>query len=192
MNSRASWDSKYRSAQRSILEPDPFLAESKPYLPRKVSGVARAADIAGGSGRHALRLAQWGLQTVVIDYSPEALRLCEDGARTWGCSLATLCLDLEAADIDLGNQTFDLITVFNYLHRPLVPVLRRCLRPGGVVVYKTYTLAQLRFGTGPRNPDHLLRAGELREMFSGFDQIVYRETCESEATAALIAQRPLF
>ena len=83
-----------------------------------------------------------------------------------------------------------MVSVFNYLHRPLIPVLKRSVRPGGIVIYKTYTRKQAQFGTGPRNPDFLLGENELPELFAGFRQLLYRETCKSEATAALVAQRP--
>ena len=99
-------------------------------------------------------------------------------------------MDLEVPEADLGAREFDVVAVFNFLHRPLVPVLKRSVRPGGIVVYKTYTRKQLQFGVGPRNPRFLLGEGELPELFSDFRCVVYRETCKSEATAALIAQRP--
>ena len=148
------------------------------------------ADIACGGGRNALQLAQWGLETVAVDYSIEALRLCRERAVAAGVEVAAVCLDLESPEADLGRDRFDVVAVFYYLHRPLVSVLKRSLRPGGILVYKTYTLKQRRFGAGPRNPDYLLRANELRTLFAEFRILVYREQCENEATAALIAQRP--
>lgn len=66
----------------------------------------------------------------------------------------------------------------------------RSLLPGGVVVYKTYTRNQLRFATGPRNPDYLLQENELPQLFAGFRHLHYREECETAATAALVTQRP--
>ncbi len=92
--------------------------------------------------------------------------------------------------VDLGIDRFDVVSVFNYLHRPLIPILKQSLRPGGIVIYKTYTRKQLQFGTGPKNPDFLLDENELPQLFAGFRHLLYRETCASEAAAALIAQRP--
>ena len=188
MPSRSDWDAKYRDAERSIPEPDRFLTEARKFVSRP--GKCVAADIACGGGRHALQLAAWGLRTVAIDYSLEALRLCEDRASLAGVELETQCIDLEAPDVDLGTERFDLVAVFNFLHRPLIPILKRSVRPGGIIVYKTYTRKQLQFGTGPRNPRFLLADGELPELVSEFRHLLFLESCETEATAALVAQRP--
>ena len=190
MGSRADWDTRYRAVQRRASEPDPFLLESKPFLQQLPAADPRVVDIACGAGRHALQLAQWGLETVAIDHSIEALRRCRERAIAAGVEVAAVCFDLESPDADLGLDRFDGIAVFYYLHRPLVPVLKRSLRPGGILVYKTYTRKQRQFGSGPRNPDYLLRTNELRTLFAEFQILVYREQCDHEATAALIARRP--
>jgi hypothetical protein len=39
--------------------------------------------------------------------------------------------------------------------------LIEALRPGGVLIYETFTVHQTRLGTGPKNPAHLLQDGEL-------------------------------
>lgn len=188
MATRSDWDAKYREADRSVPVPDRFLCEARQFIPRKSE--CSAADIACGGGRHALQMAAWGLRTVAIDYSVEALRLCDERASLAGVELETQCIDLEAPDVDLGNDRFDLVAVFNFLHRPLIPALKRCVRPGGIVIYKTYTRKQVQFGTGPRNPQFLLDVGELPELFSEFRHLLFLESCETEATAALVAQRP--
>lgn len=188
MATRSDWDAKYREADRSVPGPDRFLSEARQFIPRKSDCVA--ADIACGGGRHALQIAAWGLRTVAIDYSLEALRLCEERASLAGVELETQCIDLEAPDVDLGNEKFDLVAVFNFLHRPLIPALRRSVRPGGLVIYKTYTRKQVQFGTGPRSQRFLLGDGELPELFSEFRHLLFYESCDTEATAALVAQRP--
>ena len=188
MATEADWDAKYRSEELSVPAPDPFLVEALAAFP--ASAGARAADIACGGGRHAVLLAMSGFRVRAIDRSPEALRLCSDRAATMGLAVETVRLDLEVPSVDLGDELYDLVAVFNYLHRPLIPALRRSVRPGGVVVYKTYTRMQLRFPSGPRNPDFLLDQAELPALFGGFRHLLYRETCETDATAALVAQRP--
>lgn len=191
MPSLAAWDARYRVAERSIPAPDGFLAEAKPHLAWPSGGMPSAVDVACGGGRHALELARWGLDTLAVDYSREALQLCRQRAATAGLHCSTLRLDLEAPGADLGRHRFDLLAVFNYLHRPLIPTLKRSLRPGGIVVYKTYTRKQLQFCRGPRNPAFLLEEHELRELFGDFSVLVYREECTHDATAGLVARRPV-
>ena len=192
MASRADWDARHRAVDESLPGPDPFLAEARPYLGVTEVGSRhlRGLDVACGVGRHAVQMASWGIDTVALDFSAVALRLVASRATAAGYDLATRCLDLEDPATDLGDRAYDLVSVFNYLHRPLVPALKRCVRPGGILVYKTYTQEQRKFDSGPRNPAYLLHERELLELFAGFDHLVYREVCESEATAALIARRP--
>lgn len=185
-----AWDSKYRAEEQCLPEFDPLLLEARPHLPGSDRGAPRAADVACGSGRNALCLARWGLDTVAIDYSAEALRLCSERAQAQGLALETTCLDLETDNVDLGDGVFDVVAVFNYLHRPLMPILKQCVRSAGIIVYKTFTVDQLQFGSGPKNPNYLLKHQELRNLFSDFDQIVYREECTCQATASLVARRP--
>ncbi len=189
--SNAVWDLRHAQNESALPAPDPILAQARQFLPDRGSARLKAADLACGGGRNAIQLSKWGLDTVAIDWSSEALRLSSVRAAAAGCSLRTELLDLEAQDIDLGGERFDFVTVIHYLHRPLFPAIRRCVRSGGIVAYKTYTLDQLQFAKGPKNPDHLLRPGELAGLFHGFEIVLYREsTCESEATAALVARRP--
>lgn len=190
MASREDWDSKFRAEGQSLPEIDPLLLEARPHVPGPDRLLRRAADVACGSGRNALCLARWGLDTVAIDYSTEALRLCSERAQAEGLALKIARLDLETAKVDLGSGAFDVVAVFNYLHRPLIPILKKCVRSRGIIVYKTFTVDQLQFGSGPRNPNYLLKPGELRDLFSDFDQIVYREECTCQATASLVARRP--
>lgn len=60
---------------------------------------------------------------------------------------------------------FSGIIVTNYLHRPLFPHLLAALKPGGVLLYKTFSQGNEQFGK-PRNPDYLLQENELLTVFS--------------------------
>ena len=190
MASRFDWEARYRTARGGIPDPDPFLGEALEHVRLAAPTAADAVDIACGRGQNSLALAAYGLKTVAVDYSSEALRLCAELAAEKGLAVETRCFDLESTDGDWGDSRFDVIAVFRYLHRPLVPLLKRIARPGGIIIYKTFTRKQLQFGTGPRKPDYLLEENELPELFADFRHLLYRETCDFEATAALVAQKP--
>ena len=57
---------------------------------------------------------------------------------------------------------FDAIVVSRFLWRPLFPQIFNCLAVGGVLIYETFAAGNEQYGS-PRNPDFLLRAGELVE-----------------------------
>jgi glutamate-1-semialdehyde 2,1-aminomutase len=45
--------------------------------------------------------------------------------------------------------------------------MMKAVRPGGLLVYKTYTRAQAKLAGGPKNPAHLLEPGELLHLAGG-------------------------
>ncbi|MEK7820812.1 MAG: SAM-dependent methyltransferase, partial [Pseudomonadota bacterium] len=59
-------------------------------------------------------------------------------------------------------------------HRPLFPALLAALAPGGVLIYETFARGNERF-TRPRNPDHLLKNGELLDVVRGRLHVVAYE-----------------
>jgi hypothetical protein len=67
--------------------------------------------------------------------------------------------------------------------------LRAAVRPGGAIVYETFTVDQPEHGWGPTSPAHLLEHGELRRAFEGFDELFYEETVSPEALARIVARR---
>src|SRR5690606_23725725 len=99
-------------------------------------------------------------------------------------------LDLESPGAGLGEDAFDLVCVVRFLHRPLFAALRRAVKPGGLIVYRTYTTDHLRFEGGPRDPRFLLEPGELLREFAGWRVLRYEEEWRGRGTAALLARKP--
>ena len=64
--------------------------------------------------------------------------------------------------------------VVNSLHRPLFPALISSVAPGGILIYQTFAQGNERFGR-PRNPDFLLRPGELLDAVRGRLRIIAYE-----------------
>ena len=198
MPSADEWNERFRRGDHVSSTPDPFLEKSAnyyPLLPGWQSDTAnpadglRAVDLACGSGRHAVYLARAGFATTAIDFSEEALVHTARLAAESGVRVEGRLDDIEAADFSLAEAAYDLVTVFFFLHRPLFPALRRCLRPGGLIVYKTYSTDQLRYPGRPRHRMHMLEPNELLRLFGGFRVLRYEEEWEGRGTTALIAQK---
>jgi len=158
----------------------------------------RALDIACGAGRDGVFLALSGFVVEGWDLLPDALERCNDLARRCGVELRTACRDVErlpesradsAPDSDASR--FDLICCFNYLHRPLMPWIARSVRPGGLVVYETFVYPQRALFGKPRREAFILKPGELRTYFPGWEVLVFREGLAGPRrhAASLIARR---
>lgn len=187
-NARVAWDQRYRERSHSSSAPDPFLLSAydefiEPLFPKG----GNAIDLAGGVGRHSLYLAARGWRVRLIDVSAEALKLARREADERGLAITTEQADL--TEWPLPRSAFDLVLNFFYLERTLFPQIERALQPSGLVVFKTYTRAQLSIGGGPSHPMHLLEANEPLKVFSCLRVLHYHESIKDKATAELVAQQ---
>lgn len=148
--------------------PSPWVQRFAPQI--RAGG--RVLDLAAGAGRHTRLLLDMGLNVTAVDRDVDIVR------NLAGLRCEVREIDLETSDLDsitarLGGG-YDGIVVTNYLHRPLLRPLAAMLAEGGVLIYETFMVGNERFGR-PRNPDFLLRPGELLEVFDaltivGFEQ----------------------
>ena len=166
-------------------DPSRWLITHRHLLPASGDGL----DLACGSGRNALWLAEQGYQTLGVDRNSRALDGLSQQAARQGLSIRTQAVDLENGEPFLEPDTFDLIVVVHYLHRPLFPALVRALRPGGVLVYETFTRAQAVRGK-PANPAFLLEPGELLKCVRALEILASREgDFEGKSVASVVAAR---
>jgi tellurite methyltransferase len=150
-------------------------------------------DLACGECHNGIYVAQRGLEVICCDRAAE--RLDEAGmlAEENGVRVAVWEADLEVPGVNpLPKEVYGAILVFRYLHRPLIPGIRKALRRGGLLLYETYTADQSRFGK-PSNPDFLLQEGELLKWFEDWEIIHYFEGIKEEprrAIAEIVCRKP--
>ncbi len=125
-------------------------------------------DLAAGAGRHLALLRDHGFTVCAVDRDNSAL-LAFAGPR---CEVRRV--DLEAGYAWPLGQGWDGIVVANYLHRPLLPGIEGALAPGGALIYETFAVGNERFGL-PRNPDFLLRPGELLAAFPRLTVVAFEQ-----------------
>lgn len=174
-----------------LWQPNPFLVESIQRIRLESTGTAgRALDVACGSGRDAAYLAMQGYNMLAVDVLPDALDRAADLARRNGVTITTAVMDIESGPT-LPSGSFDLVTVFRFLHRPLWPLLRRAVAPGGFICCETFHEQNRTTGRPPNNPAHLLSAGELAAAFAGFEILICRDAVERDGRffSSLLARR---
>lgn len=196
-NEREHWNRKYREAPESWWVPDLFLPQafSEFILPRFPHG-GSALDLAGGAGRHAIWLAKQGWEVTLIDISETGVEQARQNAGPLASHIHFVVDDLthfKAAqthfDTGFKGAGFDVVMAFFYLQREIFSEVVTAVRPGGLLVYKTYTRAQAKLPRGPKNPEHLLDPGELWRLAAGLKILHYREDVAGKATAELVAIR---
>lgn len=188
---RATWDQRYGEGSYDVREPNRFLPYAfgefiAPLFPRP--GVA--LDLAGGTGRHALFLAEGGWRVTLMDISQVAIDRARAAAAERGVSGVDFVVG-DARALDFGRSRYDLVVVTFYLERELFPKIAAVLRPGGLVVYKTFTRENERFAVkGTSHPEYFLASNELLSAFPGFAILHYHESMREKGMAELVARKP--
>jgi rhodanese-related sulfurtransferase len=182
----AVWSGPRDFGPGALRGPSSWLIENADLLPRG----GKVLDVACGRGRHALLLASAGFDVHAIDRDPDAIAFLRSTADRLSLRLEASVMDLETDPLPELASEFDVVMVFNYLHRALMPVLRDAVKPGGRMLYETFTTAQAERGH-PRNPDFLLAEGELTALLKPFTILRAREgEFGQRFVASAVAERP--
>lgn len=180
------WDKRYETEAYIFgKEPVEFLRDHIDILPG-----GKALDIAMGEGRNAVFLAKNGFDVDGCDISETAIKKTHELAKENSVSINAFVADLET--YELPKNTYDVIACFYYLQRDLIPQIKQALKPGGMIIYETYTIENWERGLeGPKNKDYLLKSNELLNFFRDFKIIYYRELVlnNKKAVASLIAKK---
>lgn len=180
------WDARYAEGD-APTEPASFLVERTDRLP--TSG--RALDLAGGAGRHAIWLAQHGLDVTLVDVSEVGLRIAGRRAADVGVTLRTLRRDVVAEPLPDGP--FDVVVIHGFLHHDVLDRVPAVMAPGGVLLFSQATTTNLeRHDRPPRR--FCVEPGEMARIADrlGLEVLELREHWTPEGThrAELVASMP--
>jgi tellurite methyltransferase len=185
---REKWNKRYLEGTHGGLPPDALLIDVfDRYLEPLFPNAGYALDVAGGTGRHAIFLAEKGWKVRMTDIAEIGIA----NARKSAGSLASQ-IEFRVEDLTLFQGTddsYDLITVFFFLRREMFPKLVKALNPGGLLVYKGYTRDQAKFGGGPTKPEYLFEENELLHSFPGLRVLHYAELLRDCGMAEFVGRK---
>jgi tellurite methyltransferase len=185
---REKWNQRYLAGSHGTLSPDALLIQAfERYIEPLFPHAGRALDIAGGTGRHAIFLAEKGWRVRLTDIAEAGI----ENARKNAGGLATR-IEFRVEDLTRFNgsrESYDLITNFFFLRREMFGELVKALNPGGLLIYKGYTRAQGKFGGGPTNPEYLFAENELLDAFRGLQVLHYAELIRDCGLAEFVGRK---
>ena len=156
---REKWDRRYREgAYQGRPHPSVFLEECVPALPQP----GRALDLACGTGRNAVFLADMGFAVDAVDISAEALGIGR--ARTPKLPIRWLEHDLDSGFAP--DASYDVIVNIRFVNLPLLESLVPWLCPNGVMIVEQHLATTRDDVIGPRNPAFRVAPGELARLAS--------------------------
>jgi tellurite methyltransferase len=136
----------------------------------------RALDLACGTGRNAVWLAEHGWQVTAVDRSPIAIP-----------GVDTHVADLEKHEFPILEAAWDLIVAAYYLQRDLFEPIKQGVKRGGIAIAIVHV-----FEPGHEQSRFSLQPGELAKYFDGWEILHYREgksTDHHRAVAEIVARR---
>jgi tellurite methyltransferase len=184
------WDERYRSGVRAAEDldagPTPLLVEAANKL-----APGKALDLACGSGRNALWLAEQGWNVTAVDGSPVAIEILQSQASERGVIVSARVADLEKSEFQIEPSNWNLVAICYYLQRDLFEPAKQGVVPGGVLVSIVHITEP-----GEEPTPHRLRSGELEHYFQGWEMLHSREgrpndTAHQRSVAEIVARRPI-
>lgn len=157
------WDERYRSRERIVEDfeaaPTPLLMETA-----KSMTPGRALDLACGTGRNALWLAEQGWTVTAVDGSAAAIEALRCRAAERGLSLDAKVADLEKGEYRIDREAWELIAMCYYLQIDLFEAAKQGVVRGGIVLAIVHVSQP-----GEAPTAHCLRSGELEKHFAGWE-----------------------
>lgn len=153
------WNKKY---QKRNPNPDFIPDETLTVFADAFDGKGRALDLACGVGHNALWLAQLGYEVDALDASPVGLSYLRRAASERNLYISTQAADLD--DYELAESAYDAIIVVRYRKKSLYRPIVNALKPGGVLLFKTFNKNYL-IENENFNSDFVLQPGELNNAF---------------------------
>jgi SAM-dependent methyltransferase len=142
--------------------------------------------VACGFGGNALYLASSGYRVDAVDASGVALAQAQAEAKRRGLHINLVQADLTRWWVAPGR--YDLISVFFYLNRALMPPLAAGLRPGGLLFQAGRNTRSL--DVRPNfDPAFLFKPGELPQLARASGLEVLHQA-DGERSSTLIARQP--
>ena len=182
------WNKRYRSGEQpEDLDPAPtrlVIETAKQLTPGK------ALDLACGTGRNALWLADHGWKVTAIDGAPAAIEILQHRTAARGITVDARVADLEKGEYSIEPSAWNLIVISYYLQRDLFEPAKRGVVPGGIV------LAIVHITEPGEEPTYKrLRPRELRSYFEGWEILHHYEgkpqdPAHHRAVADVVARRP--
>ena len=152
---RTRWNEKYADPEFDLPdEPIPELARRIETLP-----TGRALDVATGTGRNAIFLAEHGYEVDAIDVADAALERARRRADERGVEVEWIRADV--AETSLEADAYDVITVSFFHVIEHLDRLVDALAPGGVLVYEHHLRATDPVDVGPSSDEYRFEANEL-------------------------------
>jgi SAM-dependent methyltransferase len=185
------WDDRFASGEYPRApEPSAVLRSYEPAIPD-----GRALDVAAGTGRNAVYLAEAGYAVDALDASREGLSIVRERAAERDVADRVETIQADASTYGFPDETYELITMSFFHALDRFADLIESLAPGGYLFVEGHLRSADATPSGPSDDRYRFAANELLRAGLGLTVLYYDETTEERpgdhrrATARLLARR---
>ncbi|HWF12746.1 MAG TPA: methyltransferase domain-containing protein, partial [Candidatus Acidoferrales bacterium] len=185
-----SWNERYQSRERAAEDldtaPTPLLLSTALKL-----SPGKALDLACGTGRNSLRLAERGWEVTAVDAASIAIEILQTRAMERDLKIDAIIADLEKGEFEIKPSCWDLIAICYYLQRNLFEPAKRGVVPGGLLISIVHITEP-----GEEESPYRLRPGQLEKYFAGWEILHHHEgkandAAHRRAVAEIVARKPM-
>ncbi|MBI4808963.1 MAG: class I SAM-dependent methyltransferase [Nitrosomonadales bacterium] len=171
------WNERYSGEDFFYgTEPNAFLVSHKALLKPGM----RCLAVADGEGRNGVWLAEQGLEVLSVDGSHVAQAKAKKLAQQRGVAMLFEQVDLLQWDWGVDNYDVVVAIFIQFVTSPereqMFAAIKRCLKPGGLLLLQGYTPRQLENKTGgPSQAENLYTESMLAKAFADMDILLLHE-----------------
>ena len=174
------WDERFRTGEYpSDPEPSPVFRE---YADEAAG--ERALDVACGTGRNAVFLAECGYEVDAIDQSAEGLRVTRERAEARGVGDRVRPIQADATRFDYPADRYDVVAVSFYRTLDRLGDVKAALAPEGLLFYQHHLRSDPPAAVGPGSDQYRFRSNELLRACLDLTVLYYEESSEQVQRAA--------
>jgi SAM-dependent methyltransferase len=184
-----TWDERFRTGEYpSQPDPSPVLGE---YVAPMTDG--RALDVACGTGRNALFLAEQGYEVDALDQSGEGLQITRENANERGVADRLNLIQADATEFEYPASRYDVVTISFFRVLDRLSDIKAALQPGGLLFYQHHLRSEPPAEKGPSSDRYRFRANELLHACLDLTVLYYEESSEQadgrrSATVEVVAR----
>ncbi len=153
----------------------------------------RALDVATGTGRNAVFLAEEGYHVDAIDQSRVGLEITQERATERGVADRLDCVQADVPSYCFPTDAYDVVTISFYRAIDRLADVKEALRPGGVLFVEHHLRTTDDVESGPSTDRYRFAANELLRACLDLTVLYYDERTEDRgdrqsATTQIIAR----
>jgi SAM-dependent methyltransferase len=171
------WDERF---ERGQYPQDP---EPSALLRRHVASApdGRALDIATGTGRNAVFLADRGYRVDAIDSSRAGLDITRERAAERGVEERLECIQADVPSHEFPTDAYDLVTISFYRAIDRLPDVKAALKDGGLLFVEHHLRTTDTVSSGPDGDRYRFAANELLHATLDLTVTRYEEGVETRS-----------